>query len=98
MELKQEKQVINSSKSYIEQLTNGINYYGQGRYSEAVEELDKALNISPKSANALYYKGLALTSLGNYSEGIQYFDKALEIDPKNVNALSQKGLDSNFVR
>jgi tetratricopeptide (TPR) repeat protein len=45
------------------------------------------LELDPKDASALYYKGNAFVRLERYDEAIKCYGKALEIDPKNVNVL-----------
>ena len=62
-----------------------------GKYEQAIEYYDNALEIDPKYALALSNKGATLDKLGKYKEAIECYDKALEIDPKYALALSNKG-------
>jgi tetratricopeptide (TPR) repeat protein len=62
-----------------------------GRYQEAIDCLDKALEIDPRYAYAWTNKGACLRSLGRYQEAISCYDKALEIDPRNATAWNNKG-------
>jgi tetratricopeptide (TPR) repeat protein len=49
--------------------TKGLALNNLGKYNEAIEYYDKALQIDPKHADALYNKGLALNKLqGTKSE------------------------------
>ncbi len=73
--------------------SDAIAYYGKGaalnslgRYTEAIESYDKALEINPELVleinpelvNAYSNKGLTLYSLGRYAESIESFDRAIE--------------------
>lgn len=69
----------------------GISLDELGKYEEAINWYDKALQIDPKDVYALHSKGVALANLGKYEEAITWYDKALAVDPKNVNALTNKG-------
>ena len=68
-----------------------------GRYQEAIQCYDEALEIDPRHVNAWANKGAALSRLGRHAEALQCYDKALEIDPRNVNAWGNKGLNLNSV-
>ncbi|NLA38882.1 MAG: tetratricopeptide repeat protein, partial [Methanomicrobiales archaeon] len=63
-----------------------------GRYDEAIQCYDRALEIDPKNAKAWSSKSYALWNLGRNAEAIQCSDRALEIDPKNVDAWNDKGI------
>ena len=63
-----------------------------GRYNEAIEAYDKAIEIDPKLAIAWSNKGNVLGRSGRYDEAIQALDKAIEIDPKLADALQSKGI------
>jgi tetratricopeptide (TPR) repeat protein len=56
------------------------------RYDEAIECLDKALEIEPKSTETLVNKGVCLDYLHRYEEAIQYYDVALDLDPRYSDA------------
>jgi tetratricopeptide (TPR) repeat protein len=62
-----------------------------GRYNEAIEVLDKAIDLDPQNAWAWSNKGNALTDLGRYPEAIQAFNKAIELEPLYALAYSNKG-------
>ena len=72
-------------------LETAKNLYNQQKHDEAIQYLDKALQVDPNNTHALGNKGGALSSLGKYDEAIPYFDKALQIDPNATGALSNKG-------
>ena len=54
-----------------------------GKYEEAIEYVDKALEINPRDVASLTNKGTALDKLGSYEEAIECYDKALEINPND---------------
>ena len=92
LEIKQQQQIIDLDKSLIENLRNGINYYGKKQYSQALLEFDKILSIDSNYTDALFYKGLVLDDLGKFDNALEYYDKVLVNEPKNINALYNKGL------
>lgn len=56
----------------------------QGRHSEALEFLEKAVTNAPKSAEARLLLGMANQSCGNISRAIACFEKGAQIEPKNI--------------
>lgn len=52
----------------------------QGRYDEAVKNLEKALEKDPEHIHALNNLGLVLTRLERYSEAKEKLEKALDLD------------------
>jgi curved DNA-binding protein CbpA len=69
--------------------------YALGKYDEAIECYDKAIEIDPGSPVVWNNKGLALNSLGKYDEAIASYDKAIEIDPDDADVWNNKGLALN---
>ena len=63
-----------------------------GQYQQAIEELNKAIELNPKLATAYLNRGAAYNSLGQYERAIKDLDKALELDPKNAPAHTNIGL------
>ena len=60
-------------------------------FQEAIELLDKALEINPEHVGALYNKGWALVGIEKQEEAIVWLDKALVLNPNHVHALNMKG-------
>jgi len=59
----------------------GNSFYDDGRYKDAINAYDKAIEISPEDAGAWGNKGLALIKLGEPEEALKMFNKAAELDP-----------------
>lgn len=70
----------------------GGTLYSQGKYDEAIECYDKAIEVDPNSTVVWYNKGLALNSLGKYEQAIACYDRVIEIDPQDSDAWNNKGL------
>jgi len=73
----------------------GNRLYDLGRYEEAIEEFDIALDIDPNYKEAHYNKGNTLRHLKRYEEAIKEYDKALAIDPNFKEAHNNKGIALN---
>lgn len=69
----------------------GYEYDKMGKFEEAIQMYDQALEINPLDVHALFNKGNSLFMLGRYPEALEYYDKALDIDPLDTNALNNKG-------
>ena len=70
---------------------NGISLYGQGKYVEALQAFNNALEFDPLSAQIWYNKGNSLYSQANYDEAINAYDKVVELDPQYASAWFAKG-------
>lgn len=82
-----------SGSSGDSQLWNskGIAFSEAGKYQDALNAFDKAIELDPNNANAWENKGYALQDLGRYKEAVEALDRALEFNPDNLNALARKG-------
>src|SRR4029079_17238087 len=79
----------NISREYI---LKGISFSNFGRYEEAIEEYNKAIEIDPRDYNGHYNKGNSLSNLGRNEEAIEEYNKAIEIDPRDYNGHYNKGI------
>lgn len=52
------------------------------RYEEALEALDKAIELKPEDFRTWGNKGLSLMKLERYEEAIEAFNKAIELNPE----------------
>src|SRR3972149_6635672 len=63
-----------------------------GKYQEAIECYDRAIEINQRYAEAWSNKGNALSGLGRHEEAIECYDRALGIDPRLAEAWYNKGV------
>jgi tetratricopeptide (TPR) repeat protein len=64
----------------------GLLYGSQNRLPEAAAELEKAVALSPRSADWISELGMVYFREGNMDKAIDCFDRMLTIDPKSVAA------------
>ena len=64
----------------------GQEFLFQGDYDAAVGQLQKALDIDPRSADALCNLGIVLGRQGRYEEAMLYLVQAIEHQPDNKDA------------
>lgn len=55
------------------------------RYNDALNSLEKAIEINPNNAQFHAFKGYALLKLGRIDEAKKEYKKSLKIDPNNDN-------------
>ena len=67
----------------------GRQYAIEGMTDNAISEFDNAVNLNPKSDDAVYALGLLYTEKGAIDEAKRQFQMALEINPKNKMALNR---------
>ena len=63
----------------------GFSNYELSNYQESVENYDKAIELNPSYAEAIYNRGAAKSELGNFEAGMKDFELALEKDPNLEN-------------
>jgi tetratricopeptide (TPR) repeat protein len=63
-----------------------------GRYNDAVNCYEKAIEMNPYLVDAWKKKGLALRYLGMYKESVECYDKAIRICPLDDNAWLSRGV------
>jgi tetratricopeptide (TPR) repeat protein len=63
----------------------------QGKYAEAIAELDRAVKQDPKFPFAYAWRGVAKSRVGKIDEAMVDFNEALKVDPRNTFALAQRG-------
>ncbi|MCL4419559.1 M48 family metalloprotease [Patescibacteria group bacterium] len=67
----------------------GRQYAIEGMIDNAISEFDSAVNLNPKSDDAVYALGLLYNEKGAVDEAKKQFHKALAINPKNKMALNR---------
>jgi tetratricopeptide (TPR) repeat protein len=76
----------------FEMSNKGVSFGNLGKYNEALECFDRALDINPKYAKALLDKAIGLLIMERAKEALECSDKALEIDPEYNIAWCTKGM------
>jgi tetratricopeptide (TPR) repeat protein/S1-C subfamily serine protease len=90
---------VNAARNNIPKPDNGsgaerwIEYgnqlYRLGKYTEAVEALNRAIALEPNSLNAHYAKGLALQDGGDNTNALKALDRAITLVPQVIAANPQ---------
>ena len=62
------------------------------KHKQAIEALDKAIQINPNNYWAWVGKGAAYSELGKLKDAVKSFNKAIEINPNDIAALHLKGI------
>jgi len=74
-------------------LNLGIAYLNTEETDKAVENLNKAIELDPKSATAYHTRGLAEYALEDYKEAVDDFLKSLDLSPaNNLNTMFNLGM------
>jgi hypothetical protein len=68
----------------------GINFFNNGKYSEAILCFNKSLTRNTGNSKSWYNKGLVMKAIGNYDEALFCYDQALMINPNFLGALNSK--------
>ena len=66
-------------------------YYKVGNFNEAINALNKSIEIVPIFINAYYSRAYAYENLGNYNLAIQDYNMAIEIQPNDAAAYFGRG-------
>ena len=66
-----------------------------GKHEEAIEDLNKAIELKPDYALAYNNRGIAYNNLGQYDRAIEDYDKAIELDPDYTYAYNNRGIAYN---
>ena len=61
------------------------------RYGEAIECINKAIELNPKESQFWFTKAIFLIELNNLDDAIGCLDKAIELNPEDTNSLIKKG-------
>ena len=68
----------------------GVELEESGKFEEAIESYDKAIELDPNDTDTWCSRGNALASLQLFQEAIKSYNRAIEIDPGNQWALNNK--------
>ena len=70
----------------------GIQKHTEKKYEEAIENYNRAIDLSPKYSWAYNNRGLAYYDLGNANKAISDYNKAIAFDSQNSFAYYNRGL------
>jgi tetratricopeptide (TPR) repeat protein len=65
--------------------------FEEGKYEEAIDQLDHAIEQDPNAKNAYVLRGTSYDSIGQYDQAIADYTRAIEIDPDFVAAYNNRG-------
>ena len=60
-------------------------------YNEAIEHLDKAIQLNPEDNIYFIGRGLAKDALGNHDDAMADYDQAIKLDPEDIRAYGARG-------
>ena len=63
-----------------------------GCQDEAIDYLNKSINLNPNFSNAYVYRGIAYYQLGKYKDALKDYNKAIDLDENNDYAYTNRGL------
>ena len=69
----------------------GNRFYYAGKYSKAVDDFSKAIQLDPNYADAYNNRGVAYYDLKKYDEAIRDYNYAIQFDPNNKQAYYNRG-------
>jgi tetratricopeptide (TPR) repeat protein len=67
--------------NFSQYYNKGIEYYKQGKYDQAGEEFEKALELKPNHVYAMYGLGNTYYCKAKYDEAVKTYLKAIKINP-----------------
>ena len=69
----------------------GFGFFEAGEFAQAVEWIEKAVQVNPQSPDALYNLGCALQKCQRHAQAVLSFDAALAIKPDYASAWTNRG-------
>ncbi len=69
----------------------GIILFGEGKYQESIDFLQRVLKHRSKDTNVLRNLSEAWKNLGDYEKAQEFLDKAIKLNPKDEQALTDLG-------
>ena len=76
----------------LHHLKAGLREAGKGRMDSAIRRFERALEINPGNAQALYNLGVAWMTKGDSEQALRAFGAALELDPDYVDVRNNAGV------
>lgn len=69
----------------------GVTWYAIREYDHAIEDYDRALELNPQFAQAVFNRGNALDEKGQFVRAIQDYDQAIKLNPNYAMAFNNRG-------
>src|SRR4030095_3832082 len=76
-------------------ILKGLAYYENKDFTGALNEYNKAVEISPDFAEAYYHRGRAYTELNDFSSAINEYTKTINLNPNHEKAYINRGFIYN---
>ncbi len=67
-------------------------FYDSGKFEQAIEEFNKAIDLNPKDAIAYYHHGNSYAELGKDKKALEDYSQAIHINPVYHTAYQARGL------
>ena len=80
------------SQTGLEHVDTALILYEEGRWEEAIAELNQAVLLLPGYALAYEVRGTAYRQLGDFQQAIQDYDEAIRLDPQHASTYNNRGL------
>lgn len=87
-----EEALAEESASFKAALKSSTDFFKKGNIQAAFNYCNQALELNPKSADALLIRGWLLLNANKPDRAVEEFNKVLKVDPNNVNAYKSRGL------
>gem|GEM_PF-6090743 len=85
---KKDKQTNFASENY----EKAKDYYSNGEFTHAIEELTKVIGLNYKKADAYVVRGICYTRLENYNLALDDLNEAIQLNPKSDVAYVNRGI------
>ena len=85
----EKEEAVNPSPNELEavkELNKATDLMLKGDYKEAIEFLEKAIELNPEFSEAYYNLGISYERLGKHKDAIEMLKKTIELSPDNPNA------------
>ena len=88
-----DEQPYSSYDSSEEKAQRAFELYEDGKMTQAISELDEALEVNPANCSLHFNKALSLDSLSKFEDAIAEYEAALELNPCDLEILNSLAVD-----
>ena len=101
-----ESGLLTSSIDYLDNLSandyslNGYEDFETGKFSSAIIDYTKSIELNPNNNNAenFLFRAMSKEALGNFTEAVDDFNIAIDLDPKNANIYIERATLKNKLK